>query len=97
MANRVVDETNKQAVELKKEFQTLMNSIIDGDDYAIHDTNQAMRVLSSITRLKTVKYIPYGVYVRDVPQEFKCPLSGEIMGDPVVLDSCQTYNNFSIQ
>ncbi|KAH7571775.1 hypothetical protein ACOSP7_014601 [Xanthoceras sorbifolium] len=98
MAERVVegiDQCIKKASELKKELQRLMNSIIDGDDYAIHDTNEAIGVLSSLIKLKARKYI--GVQGGEVPLEFKCPLSGEIMSDPVVLASGQTYDRPYIQ
>ncbi|TXG66212.1 hypothetical protein EZV62_007487 [Acer yangbiense] len=100
MAERAVDETDqciKRAVELKKELQRLVNSIIDGDDYSIRDTNEAIGVLSSLMKLKAGKYIPYRVHGGDVPLEFKCPLSGEIMSDPVVLASGQTYDRPYIQ
>ncbi|WCJ34879.1 U-box domain-containing protein 9 [Euphorbia peplus] len=32
-----------------------------------------------------------------VPDDFKCPISGELMSDPVVLSSGQTYDRISIQ
>uniref|UniRef100_M0ZZM1 RING-type E3 ubiquitin transferase n=1 Tax=Solanum tuberosum TaxID=4113 RepID=M0ZZM1_SOLTU len=71
------------ADELKRELQRRVNSIIEDADYSIEDTDEAMHCLSALKELK-VRPTP--------PLEYLCPLSHQLMKDPVVLASGQqTY------
>lgn len=87
------DQCAKKVEELKKELQRLVNSIVDGgEDYAVFDTNEAIEVLARLTKLKIKMYDKYRAsegLSDDVPLEFKCPLSRQIMTDPVILASGQ--------
>lgn len=63
--------------ELKKELQSVVKKIVDGDNYGIEITQKAIRILSGLADLSDTV----------LAKKFRCPLSGEIMGDPVVLSS----------
>ncbi|KAL3339530.1 hypothetical protein AABB24_028232 [Solanum stoloniferum] len=71
------------ADELKRELQRRVNCIVEDADYTIEDTDDAMHCLSSLKDLK-VRPTP--------PPEYLCPLSHQLMKDPVVLASGQTYD-----
>ncbi|KAL9344624.1 hypothetical protein Peur_062299 [Populus x canadensis] len=80
-----------KATELKKELEKLVKAILDEEDYRVEATDEAMRVLSVLKELKFKKSLKM-VDDTVVPEEFKCPISREIMGDPVVLATGQTYD-----
>ena len=80
--------TVTKATELKKELEKLVKAILDEEDYRVEVTDEAMRVLSVLKELKFKKSLKM-VDDTDVPEEFKCPISREIMGDPVVLATGQ--------
>lgn len=65
--------------ELKKELEKVMKLILDEDDYSVQELDKAI-IVSSLRELKTKE---------SVPNESKCPMSGEIMGDPFVVASGQ--------
>lgn len=98
-------ETAKASAEessLKKELRRFVDAIIDDDDYTVAD--RALQTLSSLKDLKlkhrslTVSPATVnGVTTAIVPDEFRCPISGELMMDPVVLATGQTYDRPSIQ
>jgi hypothetical protein len=77
-----------KATELKKELEKLVKAILDEEDYRVEATDEAMRVLSVLKELKFKKSLKM-VDDTVVPEEFKCPISREIMGDPVVLATGQ--------
>ncbi|KAK6232884.1 hypothetical protein QUC31_009824 [Theobroma cacao] len=85
-----------EETELKKELQRVVKTILEEDDIGLK-TIEATRILSNLAELKLKK--PVGIRLDDTifPEKFKCPLSGEIMGDPVVLSSGQTYDRPNIQ
>lgn len=97
-------ETAKASAEessLKKELRRLVDAIIDDDDYTVAD--RALRTLSSLKDLKlkhrslTVSPATVnGVTTAVVPDEFRCPISGELMMDPVVLATGQVSSPFII-
>ncbi|PPS14425.1 hypothetical protein GOBAR_AA06157 [Gossypium barbadense] len=60
--------------ELKKELQSVVKKIVDEDNYGIEITLKAISILSDLSDTVLTK-------------KFRCPISGEIMGDPVVLSS----------
>lgn len=80
--------TVTKATELKKELEKLVKAILDEEDYRVEVTDEAMRVLSVLKELKFKKSLKM-VDDTVVPEEFKCPISREIMGDPVVLATGQ--------
>lgn len=106
MANPEVEETEscvRKAVELKKELQRLVKAILDEDDYGgLQVTNEALRVLSCLKDLKLKK--PHSFkggaagddHLLGLPYELRCPISGEIMTDPVVLANGQVVLQFTL-
>lgn len=54
------------------------------DDYGIEKTVEALKRLSSLAALKLKKPV-LGIEETVLREKFKCPISGEIMRDPVVL------------
>ncbi|CAN0898029.1 U-box domain-containing protein 9 [Linum grandiflorum] len=91
-----------RADELKKELQKLVNSIVnsDGDDYSLATIDQATAALKELLKLKSNKKKKSPLSVTDgvspaassCPENFKCPISNELMRDPVILSSGQTYD-----
>lgn len=80
-----------KATELKKELQRLVRLIVDDEDYRIEMIDQAKETLSALKELK-MKKRSLSLKLRETlqcPEEFKCPLSKELMRDPVVLASGQ--------
>ncbi|KAL4324697.1 hypothetical protein GQ457_11G006600 [Hibiscus cannabinus] len=78
--------------ELKKELESLVKTMLEEDDYGIEKTVEAIRILNRLNELKLKKPIGLGLDDSILSEMFKCYLSGEIMGDPVVLASGQTYD-----
>ncbi|KAG8387248.1 hypothetical protein BUALT_Bualt02G0001700 [Buddleja alternifolia] len=92
--------TSVKAMELKKELQKLVRAIVDEDDINLEAIDRAQQMLCSLKELKLKKSISlklnshrYGA----VPEEFKCPLSKELMRDPVIVATGQTYDRPFIQ
>ncbi|KAM0005961.1 putative U box domain, armadillo-like helical, Zinc finger, RING/FYVE/PHD-type [Helianthus debilis subsp. tardiflorus] len=70
---------------LKKELQKLVKTIVeDSSDDEILD--QTLQILQSLKQ--GIQYYP---------QEFNCPLSKQIMTDPVIICTGKTYDRVSIQ
>ncbi|GMI98627.1 ARABIDOPSIS THALIANA PLANT U-BOX 9, plant U-box 9 [Hibiscus trionum] len=95
-----------RAVELKRELQRLVRTIVDDDDYSIHAVDRAKDALCSLRELMLNKRSTATATetatlklhkAASCPEEFKCPLSKELMRDPVVLASGQTYDRAFIQ
>ncbi|KAK9692034.1 hypothetical protein RND81_09G236900 [Saponaria officinalis] len=105
MSSSNVDD--KQKVEqLKKEIQTLSQKIIQQNndskdsDYGFITINKAIKALNQLKDLNFKKKKPLissNFDNFDVPDEFICPISKEIMNDPVILASGQTYDRPFIQ
>ncbi|KAI8567093.1 hypothetical protein RHMOL_Rhmol02G0094600 [Rhododendron molle] len=87
--------------ELKKELEKLIKLILNEDDYAVQELNEAIRILSSLKEkncrgnettdeaIRVVSSLRELKIKESVPKEFKRPMSGEIMGDPDVVASGQ--------
>lgn len=88
-----------KAMELKKELQKLVRNIVDDEDYRTELIDQARETLFALKEMK-VKRRSSSLKLRETvlcPEEFKCPLSKELMRDPVVLATGQTYDRPFIQ
>ena len=79
---------------LKKELQRLVRAIVyDDDDEDCVAEDEAVRVLSSLRDLKFKKSSAFKLDDINsdnnsnpcVPEEYKCPISKELMRDPVIL------------
>ncbi|KAL4340757.1 hypothetical protein GQ457_08G013490 [Hibiscus cannabinus] len=82
----------KDEAELKKELESAMKTMLDKDEYTIEKTVQVIRILTRLTDLKVKKPSALGLDDTILSERFKCPISGQIMDDPVVLASGQTYD-----
>lgn len=69
--------------ELKQKLKELIESIVDGDDYTVQTADNAIRALSALKVLKRP--------ASPVPPHFRCPLSGHLMTDPVILATGQVF------
>ncbi|GMI84618.1 ARABIDOPSIS THALIANA PLANT U-BOX 9, plant U-box 9 [Hibiscus trionum] len=78
--------------ELKKELESVVNKMLEEDDFRIEKTVQAIRILTRLGESKLNKPAGLGIDDPILSESFKCPLSGKIMGDPVILASGQTYD-----
>ncbi|KAL4362123.1 hypothetical protein GQ457_04G026170 [Hibiscus cannabinus] len=89
-----------RAAELKKELQRLVKTIVDDEDYSLHTIDQAKDALSALRAVKFNKRSTSSLKLYEplsCPDEFICPLSEKLMGDPVILASGQTYDRPFIQ
>ncbi|CAN1269281.1 U-box domain-containing protein 9 [Linum perenne] len=89
-----------RAVELKKELQKLVGSIVDDDDYSVETVDQASAALKELLRLKSSRKKsppspPTAATASSCPVDFKCPLSKEMMRDPVILCTGQVSFPFT--
>ncbi|KAJ8748228.1 hypothetical protein K2173_000636 [Erythroxylum novogranatense] len=88
-----------KATELKRELQKLVRTIVDVDDYPVEAIDQARETLHALKELRMRKR-SLSLELREAmtcPEEFKCPLSKELMRDPVILSTGQTYDRPFIQ
>ncbi|KAK6163682.1 hypothetical protein DH2020_000546 [Rehmannia glutinosa] len=95
-----------KAVELKKELQKLVKSIVDEDDVNLDAIERAQQMLFALKELKLKRTVSLKLrnnhhnqemVSETVPEEFKCPLSKELMRDPVIIATGQTYDRPFIQ
>lgn len=93
----VVLEAKTTAEQLKRELQRMVQSIVEEDDYALEATDGAMHALSCLKELKLRLSNPQSLLLTLPPPEFRCPLSGQLMVDPVVIASGQTFDRPFIQ
>ncbi|XP_039045557.1 U-box domain-containing protein 9-like [Hibiscus syriacus] len=85
-------EKEESAAELKKEVESVVKTIVEEGDYGIEKTIQAIRILTRLTESKLKKPAGLGLDDTILTETFKCPLSGQVMADPVVVASGQTYD-----
>lgn len=87
-----------KAMEIKKQLERLVKAIVDEDDYRVETADEAIRALSSLKGLKLKKSLSFKLdghgNLLDVPEDFRCPISGELMKDPVVLATGQVTISF---
>ncbi|KAL2239244.1 U-box domain-containing protein 9 [Sesamum indicum] len=95
-----------KAVELKKELQRMVRAIVDEDDVNLEALDKAQQMLFALRELKLKKTVSLKLHNHHydnemasgtVPEEFKCPLSKELMRDPVIIATGQTYDKPFIQ
>lgn len=94
-----------KATELKKELQRLVKAIVDEDDGYNNSTVEAIdRANQTLCALKDLKEGKRSLSLKrndskavSFPQEFRCPLSKELMRDPVIVATGQTYDRPFIQ
>ncbi|XAR58768.1 Ubiquitin--protein ligase [Bertholletia excelsa] len=88
-----------KATELKKELQRLVTLIVDDDvDDDGENIDRATRALFALKDLKCKRPVSLKLQRSlSCPEEFRCPLSNELMRDPVIVASGQTYDRPFIQ
>ncbi|KAK6940470.1 U-box domain [Dillenia turbinata] len=91
--------TVAKANELKKELQRLIIAIVEDDDEVLVQTiDRARETLLDLKNLKLKRSLSlkFGNSI-SCPDEFRCPLSKELMKDPVIVSTGQTYDRPFIQ
>uniref|UniRef100_A0A7N0U766 RING-type E3 ubiquitin transferase n=1 Tax=Kalanchoe fedtschenkoi TaxID=63787 RepID=A0A7N0U766_KALFE len=86
------------AMELKRELKRLVEAIVgdeDNGDGVCED--QASKVLGALREMKSRKSGSICLGTVCVPEEFRCPISKQLMGDPVVLSTGKSYDRPFIQ
>ncbi|XP_010552019.1 PREDICTED: U-box domain-containing protein 9 [Tarenaya hassleriana] len=94
-----------KAKELKKEMQKLVRIILEDegdDDLGVQTIDQLQVALSDLKEMTVRKKMGKSssldmLETVSFPEEFLCPLSSELMRDPVVLVSGQTFDRPFIQ
>lgn len=85
----------KKAKELKRELQRLVKSIVHDEDCSTETIDQAKETLCVLKELKLRNRSSLSLKLHNksvassCPDEFKCPLSKELMRDPVIVASGQ--------
>ncbi|RVW60576.1 U-box domain-containing protein 9 [Vitis vinifera] len=89
----------KATEELKKELQRLVSRIVDEDESCADTTDKALKILFALRDFKFKGSLDFGVETENpaLPQEFRCPISKQLMRDPVVVATGQTYDRPFIQ
>lgn len=84
-----------KATELKKELRRLARAIVDDDSYSTEIIDEAREKLCALKELKLRgrrSLSPKLLETLTCPDEFRCPLSKELMRDPVIVATGQTYD-----
>ncbi|XP_057964050.1 U-box domain-containing protein 9 [Malania oleifera] len=87
-----------KATELKKELLRVVMEIVEDDECGIGKIDEARETLRALKDLK-LKRTPSLKLEESLafPEAFRCPLSKELMRDPVILATGQTYDRPCIQ
>ncbi|KAL6217800.1 hypothetical protein ACLB2K_011017 [Fragaria x ananassa] len=88
-----------KATELKKELLRLVRSIVDDEGCSTETIDQAKETLGALKELE-LKKRSLSFKLKDIlacPEDFKCPISKELMRDPVIVSTGQTYDRPFIQ
>ncbi|KAJ7961628.1 RING-type E3 ubiquitin transferase [Quillaja saponaria] len=96
----MVVDSDPTVHRLKKVLFRLVKAIVDDEDYSIETIVEAEETLRALKELQ-LSTCSFSFKLQDIllscPEEFRCPLSKELMTDPVILYSGQTYDNPYIQ
>ncbi|KAL5702966.1 hypothetical protein ACHQM5_028117 [Ranunculus cassubicifolius] len=102
------DQGDMKVNELKKELRRLVNAIVVDDAGKLELYDRAKEILLALKDCEFNKSIGSKFKISssnsdkkieacDVPKHFCCPISNELMKDPVILASGQTYERKFIQ
>ena len=84
-----------KAKELKREMKKLLSNIEEEDGLSVQTIDQLQEALSAFRQATTMRKMAKSSSLEmletavSCPDEFRCPLSNELMRDPVVLASGQ--------
>ncbi|KAK2971411.1 hypothetical protein RJ640_025361 [Escallonia rubra] len=90
----------KAAEELKRELARLVRAIVHDDEFSAETVDQASRTLCALKDLKANRRslsLRLSQSSVGLPEEFRCPISKELMRDPVIVATGQTYDRPFIQ
>lgn len=98
-------ETLRRVSELKKELRKLVNFITDEDECRIGLFDQISNTLAALKDIKFKKRTEGNGSASTsqrlsniaVPEHFLCPISSQLMRDPVILATGETYDRAFIQ
>lgn len=74
-------------LELKRELQRLVKAILSEDDINVDALDKTQQTLVALKDLKLKR--PSSFDTAPFPDEFRCPLSKQLMRDPVILSTGQ--------
>ncbi|CAK8544844.1 unnamed protein product [Lathyrus sativus] len=102
MAAKIEEKT---ASELKERLWKIVKTIVDSDDYTLQNADDAIAALSSLKDFKSrsnsnsnrTNSFDDKLDQFAPPAEFRCPISTQLMIDPVILCTGQTYDRPFIQ
>lgn len=81
-----------KATELKKELQRLVRAILDDEDCSTETIDRAKEKICALKELKLRGKRALSLKLLETltcPEEFRCPLSKELMRDPVLVATGQ--------
>ena len=81
-----------KATELKKELQRLVRAIVEDEDFdfSVQAVDRAAQTLFELKELKKKRPVSLKLSQSSAcPEEFRCPISKEIMRDPVIVATGQ--------
>ncbi|QHO32768.1 U-box domain-containing protein [Arachis hypogaea] len=78
-----------KSAELKEKLRGLVKAIVEDDDYTTRHAEDAIATLSTLRDLKRASPSSFDDFSFPVPPEFRCPISTELMTDPVILATGQ--------
>ncbi|WJX12810.1 hypothetical protein P8452_03264 [Trifolium repens] len=89
----------EQTNALKDQLKELVNTIVESEDYTVHAADEAITALSVLRDMKCSASFSRKLDCLSVsvPPQFRCPISGHVMTDPVILVNGQTYDRPFIQ
>lgn len=87
------DPVAAQVMELKRELERIVKAIVvdDFDDVNLEALDRAHRLLCALKDLRIKRSLSLKLHdsAVTVPEEFRCPLSKELMRDPVIVSTGQ--------
>ncbi|KAK3405888.1 U-box domain-containing protein 9 [Eucalyptus grandis] len=86
-----------RATELKKELQRLVRVIADEEECSVEVIDHAREALLALRELRARRRSSFSLRTLACPEEYRCPISKELMRDPVIVATGQTYDRPSIQ
>lgn len=88
--------TEEKVHALKDKLWESVKIIVESDDYTVDAADEAMDALSALKDLKCTTSLSRNLDDAAVPPHFRCPLSGNLMTDPVILASGQVHCPLSL-
>ncbi|KAK9159790.1 hypothetical protein Syun_006131 [Stephania yunnanensis] len=92
-----IDSTVKMTTEMKKELQRLVKAIVEGSDCRDETFDLTVQTLLDLKKSVIKRSLSVQMEPNECPDDFLCPISRQIMKDPVVVSTGQTYDRSSIQ